>query len=122
MKKFFNRKIETFILLLLCASFLSAAPVKSEEEALKNVKKSIIKHNLGGKLGTKCMKFYIDETAEDFQVDVRSDNEKCGGDPRVEPRMFSYTVNKRTGKLATDNFDYANSLGLEWDGSYNPID
>ena len=38
MKKFFNRKIEIFTLLLLCASFLSAAPVKSEEEALKNVK------------------------------------------------------------------------------------
>ena len=39
MKKFFNRKIETFILLLLCASFLSAAPVKSEEEALKTLSK-----------------------------------------------------------------------------------
>ena len=49
MKKFFNRKIEIFTLLLLCASFLSAAPVKSEEEAIKTVKKSIIKHNLGGK-------------------------------------------------------------------------
>ena len=122
MKKFFNRKIETFILLLLCASFLSAAPVKSEEEALKTVKKSIIKHNLGGKLGTKCMKFYIDETAEDFKVDVRSDNEKCGGDPNVEPRLFSYIVNKKTGKLLTDSFEYAEKKGIDWDGSYLPID
>ena len=118
MKKFFNRKIETFILLLLCASFLSAAPVKSEEEALK----SIIKHNIGGKLGTKCMKFYIDETAEDFQVDVRSDNEKCGGDSRVEPRMFSYTVNKKTGKLKTDSFEYAKEKGIDWEGDYLSID
>ena len=122
MKKFFNRKIEIFTLLLLCASFLSAAPVKSEEEAVKTVKKSIIKHNLGGKSGTKCMKFYIDETEEDFQIDVRSDNEKCGGDPNVEPRLFSYIVNKKTGKLATDSFEYAEKKGIEWDGSYLPID
>ena len=122
MKKFFNRKIEIFTLLLLCASFLSAAPVKSEEEAVKTVKKSIIKHNLGGKLGTKCMKFYIDETAEDFQVDVRSDNEKCGGDSRVEPRMFSYTVNKKTGKLKTDSFEYAKEKEIDWEGDYLSID
>ena len=122
MKKFFNRKIETFILLLLCASFLSAVPVKSEEEAVKTVKKSIIKHNLGGKLGTKCMKFYIDETAEEFEIDVRSNNEKCGGDHNVEPRLFSYIVNKKTGKLATDSFEYAEKKGIEWDGSYLPID
>ena len=68
------------------------------------------------------MRFYVDETDEEFEIDVRSNNMKCGGDSNVEPRLFSYTVNKRTGKLATDNFDYANSLGLEWDGSYNPID
>ena len=122
MKKFFNRKIETFILLLLCASFLSAAALKSEEEALKTVKKSIIKHNLGGKLGVKCMKFYIDETAEEFEIDVRSNNEKCGGDPNVEPRLFSYIVNKKTGKLLTDSFEYAEKQGIEWDGSYLPID
>ena len=122
MKKFFNRKIETFILLLLCTSFLSAAPVKSEEEAVKTVKKSIIKHNLGGKSGVKCMKFYIDETAEDFQVDVRSDNEKCGGDPNVEPRLFSYIVNKKTGKLATDSFEYAKEKEIDWEGDYLSID
>jgi len=43
----------------------------------------------------------------------------------IRERFFIYSreqmdrimdANKRTGKLATDNFDYANSLGLEWDG------
>ena len=68
------------------------------------------------------MKFYIDETAEDFQVDVRSDNEKCGGDSRVEPRMFSYTVNKKTGKLKTDSFEYAKEKGIDWEGDYLSID
>jgi hypothetical protein len=122
MKKFFNKKIGVFILSLLCGVLLSAAPVKSEDEAIKVVKKSIIKHNLGGKSGTKCMKFYIDETEEDFQVDVRSNNEKCGGDPGVEPRMFSYTVNKKNGKLKTDSFEYAKKKGIDWEGDYLPID
>ena len=122
MKKFFNKKIGVFILSLLCGVLLSAAPVKSEDEAIKVVKKSIIKHNLGGKSGTKCMKFYIDETEEDFQVDVRSNNEKCGGDPGVEPRMFSYTVNKKTGKLKTDSFEYAKEKGIDWEGDYLSID
>ena len=68
------------------------------------------------------MKFYIDETEEDFQVDVRSNNEKCGGDPGVEPRMFSYTVNKKNGKLKTDSFEYAKKKGIDWEGDYLPID
>ncbi len=122
MKKFLNKKIGVFILSLLCGVLLSAAPVKSEDEAIKVVKKSIIKHNLSGKSGTKCMKFYIDETEEDFQVDVRSNNEKCGGDPGVEPRMFSYTVNKKNGKLKTDSFEYAKKKGIDWEGDYLPID
>ena len=113
MKKIFNKKIGVLIFSLVCAGLANAAPVRSENEAVRLVQNSIIKHRFGGSQGTNCMRFY---------VDVRSNNMKCGGDPNVEPRLFSYTVNKRTGKLATDNFDYANSLGLEWDGSYNPID
>ena len=122
MKKIFNKKIGVLIFSLVCAGLANATPVRSENEALRLVQNSIAKHKFGGSQGTKCMRFYVDETDEEFEIDVRSNNAKCGGDPNVEPRLFSYTVNKRTGKLATDNFDYANSLGLEWDGSYNPID
>ena len=116
MKKIFNKKIGVLIFSLVCAGLANAVPVRSENEAVRLVQNSIAKHKFGGSQGTKCMRFYIDETDEEFEIDVRSNNAKCGGDPNVEPRLF------RTGKLATDNFDYANSLGLEWDGSYNPID
>ena len=120
MRKIFNKKIGVLFFSLICAGLVNAAPVKSENEAVKLVIKSVIKHNFYGvknENDLKCFRFYIDETAEEFEIDVRSNNMKCGGDPNVEPRLFSYTVNKRTGKLS-----YANSLGLEWDGSYNPID
>ena len=122
MKKVFNKKIGVLIFSLVCAGFLNAAPVRSEDEALRLVQNSIIKHRFGGGQGVKCMRFYVDETDETFEIDVRSNNAKCGGDPNVEPRLFSYTVDKGTGELATDNFSYAEELGLEWDGSYNPID
>ena len=122
MKKIFNKKIGVLIFSLVCAGLANAVPVRSENEAVRLVQNSIVKHKFGGSEGIECMRFYVDETDEEFEIDVRSNNMKCGGDPNVEPRLFSYTVNKRTGKLATDNISYANSLGLEWDGSYNPID
>ena len=122
MKKIFNKKIGVLIFSLVCAGLANAVPVRSENEAVRLVQNSIVKHKFGGSEGIECMRFYVDETDEEFEIDVRSNNMKCGGDPNVEPRLFSYTVNKRTGKLATDNISYANGLGLEWDGSYNPID
>ena len=122
MKKFFNKKIGVLIFSLVCAGLANAAPVRSENEALRLVQNSIIKHRFGGNQGTKCMRFYIDETDEEFEIDVRSNNAKCGGDPSVEPRLFSYTVNKRTGKLATDNMSYADDQGVDWEGDFLPID
>jgi len=91
----------------------------------KELKNFAIKHNFYGvknENDLKCFRFYIDETAEEFEIDVRSNNEKCGGDPNVEPRLFSYIVNKKTGKLLTDSFEYAEKKGIDWDGSYLPID
>ena len=122
MKKIFNKKIGVLIFSLVCAGLANAAPVRSENEALRLVQNSIAKHKFGGSQGTKCMRFYVDETDEEFEIDVRSNNEKCGGDPNIEPRLFSYIVNKKTGKLLTDSFEYAEKQGIEWDGSYLPID
>lgn len=122
MRKIFNKKIGILVFSLVCAGFLNAKPVRSEDEALRLVQNSIIKHRFGGNQGTKCMRFYVDETAEEFEIDVRSNNAKCGGDPSVEPRLFSYTVNKITGELATDNFSYAEEQGIDWEGDFLPID
>ena len=122
MRKIFNKKIGVLIFSLVCAGLANAAPVRNANEAVKLVQNSIIKHGFGGNQGTKCMKFYFDETDDEFQVDVHSDNAKCGGDPSVEPRLFSYTVNKITGELATDNFSYAEDQGIDWEGDFLPID
>ena len=111
--------------ILICAGLVNAAPVKSQNEAIKLVKKSMIKHNIysvKNENDFECLRFYINENVEEFEIDVRSNNEKCGGDPNVEPRLFSYIVNKKTGKLATDSFEYAEKQGIEWDGEYLPID
>ena len=122
MKKILNKKIGVLVLSLMCAGLANAAPVRSENEALNLVQKSIIKHRFGGSQGVKCMRFYVDENDDEFEVDVRSNNAKCGGDPSVEPRLFSYTVNKQTGELATDNMSYADEQGIDWEGDFLPID
>ena len=103
MRKIFNKKIGVLFFSLICACLVNAAPVKNENDL-------------------KCFRFDIDETAEEFEIDVRSNNEKCGGEPNVEPRLFSYIVNKKTGKLLTDSFECAEKQGIEWDGEYLPID
>ena len=125
MRKIFNKKIGVLFFSLICACLVNAAPVKSENEAVKLVIKSVIKHNFYGvknENDLKCFRFYIDETAEEFEIDVRSNNEKCGGEPNVEPRLFSYIVNKETGKLLTDSFECAEKQGIEWDGEYLATD
>ena len=125
MRKIFNKKIGVLFFSLICAWLVNPAPVKNENDAVKLVIKSIIKHNIYGvknENDLKCFRFYIDETAEEFEIDVRSNNEKCGGEPNVEPRLFSYIVNKETGKLLTDSFECAEKQGIEWDGEYLPID
>ena len=122
MKKIFNKKIGVLIFSLVCAGLANAVPVRNENEAVRLVQNSIAKHKFGGSQGTECMRFYVDETDEEFEIDVRSNNAKCGGDPNVEPRLFSYTVNKITGELATDNFSHAEDQGINWEGDFLPID
>ncbi|WP_369714849.1 hypothetical protein [Leptotrichia alba] len=122
MKRIFNKKIGVLIFSLVCAGLANAAPVRNADEAVELVEESIINHGFGGNQGTECMKFYVDETDDEFEIDVHSDNEKCGGDSSVEPRLFSYTVNKETGELATDNMSYAEDQGVDWEGDFLPID
>ena len=122
MKRIFNKKIGVLIFSLVCAGLANAAPVRNADEAVELVEESIINHGFGGNQGTECMKFYVDETDDEFEIDVHSDNEKCGGDSGVEPRLFSYTVNKETGELATDNMSYAEDQGVDWEGDFLPID
>ena len=52
MRKIFNKKIGVLIFSLVCAGLANAAPVRSENEALRLVQNSIIKHRFGGSQGT----------------------------------------------------------------------
>ena len=84
--------------------------ISSSEEAYQLVRKSIIKHNL---TDINCITASEDEDENYYYFDIRSNNEKCGGDPGVAPRLFSYQVNKKTGKLKTDSMRWAEKIGKD---------
>lgn len=85
--------------------------ISSSEEAYQLVRKSIIKHDLAD---VNCI-MTLDSGQDEnyYYFDIRSDNEKCGGDSGVAPRLFSYQVNKKTGKLKTDSMQWAEKIGKD---------
>ena len=95
-------------------------PIGNSAEAYQLVKKSIIKHNLAN---VNCIMASDGQDENYYYFDIRSDNEKCGGDPSVAPRLFSYQVNKKTGELKTDSMDWAEKVGKDpLAMEYNRID
>ena len=84
--------------------------ISNSEEAYQLVRKSIIKHNLAD---INCITASEGEDENYYYFDIRSNNEKCGGDPSVAPRLFSYQVNKKTGKLKTDSMQWAEKIGKD---------
>ena len=104
-------------LLMLSISMLSFSVTK--KEAYNLVRNSIIKHNLAD---VNCIAAYVEEEGDHYNFDIHANNAKCGGDAEVMPRLFSYQVNKQTGKLKTDSFEWFETNGRDWDGDYIPID
>ena len=84
--------------------------ISNSEEAYQLVRKSIIKHNLAD---INCITASEGEDENYYYFDIRSNNEKCGGDPSVAPRLFSYQVNKKTGKLKIDSMQWAEKIGKD---------
>lgn len=101
----------TITLLALTAGVANAEQVKTFDQAVEKVIKSVKKNKLLN-LPIECVSFYESEEAKTtFYIDVREKhNKKCGGDPETAPRLFSYQVNKRNGKLCTDSMEWANRL------------
>ena len=85
--------------------------ISSSEEAYQLVRKSIIKHDLAD---VNCI-MTLDSGQDEnyYYFDIRSDNAKCGEDSGVAPRLFSYQVNKKTGKLKTDSMQWAEKIGKD---------
>ena len=84
--------------------------ISNSEEAYQLVRKSIIKHNLAD---INCITASEGEDENYYYFDIRGNNEKCGGDPSVAPRLFSYQVNKKVGKLKTDSMQWAEKIGKD---------
>jgi hypothetical protein len=51
-----------------------------------------------------CYRMIVDkENAKYLELTVREiHNNKCGGDPMVEPRMFGLRIDKKSGRIWTD--------------------
>ena len=51
-----------------------------------------------------CYRMIVDkENAKYLELTVREiHNDKCGGDPMVEPRLFGLRIDKKSGRIWTD--------------------
>lgn len=98
---------------LLACSAAMAKPVKTADQAMDLVMKSVEKNWLLD-IPKACV-FLVENGSTDLYwgIDVRENHtESCGGDPDTAPRLMSYQVNKHTGKLCTDSIKWADKLGI----------
>ena len=105
--------------LLTAASFSARAEgVHSEEQAIRRVSESVARNQLASQK-PECLMFMAEKTRTGYRVDVREKHDaQCGGDPATAPRLFSYEIDRRSGKMKTD----AAAPNGEWTGEYRAID
>lgn len=116
MKPFFTALITSIALV----NAALATPVTNIDQAVTLVQQSVVKNQLSP-LRLECIMFVEVQTesnATDYQIDVRENhNVQCGGDPDTAPRIMTYQVDKKTGRLCTDSPIYAERLNV--DDPYN---
>ena len=62
--------------------------------------------------------FMAEKTKQGYTVDVSEKYDvQCGGGPATAPRLFSYEIDRRSGKMKTD----AAAPDGEWTGEYRAI-
>ena len=111
------KKIGMLIAIILVSACAGTGNIRSEDEALALVRKSIVKNRLTA-LKEECYVFIVDDKPSSYEIDVREKhNRECGGDPNTAPRLFGYVVDKNTGKMKTDG-----SVPDEYTGEYKDID
>ena len=87
-------------------------------QAVFQVIQSVERHKLTT-LKTECLMFMAEKTRTGYRVDVREKHDaQCGGDPATSPRLFSYEIDRRSGKMKTN----AAAPDSEWTGEYRAID
>ena len=95
-----------------------AQSVRSEEQAIRRVSESVARNHLTSQK-PECLMFIAEKTRTGYMVDVREKhNAQCGGNSRIAPRLFSYEVDLRNGKMKTD----AAAPNGEWTGEYRAIE
>ena len=96
----------------------TARGIEAADQAVSQVIQSVERHKLTI-LKTECLMFMAEKTKQGYTVDVREKNDaQCGGDPATAPRLFSYEIDRRSGKMKTD----AAAPDSEWTGEYRAID
>jgi hypothetical protein len=85
--------------------------VPTEEVAVNDVRASVKKHKWTT-LGEDCLSFInYPADAQGYVVDVHElHNARCGGDPDVSPRLFTYQIDRASGHMQTDASDPAAGL------------
>ena len=92
--------------------------IKTADQAVFQVIQSVERHKLTT-LKTECLMFMAEKTKQGYTVDVREKHDaQCGGDPATAPRLFSYEIDRRSGKMKTN----AAAPDSEWTGEYRAID
>ena len=87
-------------------------------QAVFQVIQSVERHKLTI-LKPECLMFMAEKTKQGYTVDVREKHDaQCGGDPATARRLFSYEIDRRSGKMKTD----AAAPNGEWTGEYRAID
>lgn len=111
------KKILTVLILGLACSNVMSKPVKTEDQAVSMVIKSVQKNKLLS-IPIECVFFMGDNSNSDFpyySINVyEKHDDKCGGDPETAPRLMSYYVDKKTGRMKTDAIAttcYINKVG-----------
>lgn len=92
--------------------------IKTADQAVSQVIQSVERHKLTI-LKPECLMFMAEKTKQGYTVDVREKHDaQCGGDPATAPRLFSYEIDRRSGKMKTN----AAAPDSEWTGEYRAID
>ena len=92
--------------------------IKTADQAVFQVIQSVERHKLTI-LKPECLMFMAEKTKQGYTVDVREKHDaQCGGDPATAPRLFSYEIDRRSGKMKTN----AAAPDSEWTGEYRAID
>ena len=92
--------------------------IKTADQAVSQVIQSVERHKLTI-LKPECLMFMAEKTKQGYTVDVREKHDaQCGGDPATAPRLFSYEIDRRSGKMKTN----AAAPDSEWTGENRAID